>query len=119
MNVLVLDDEPYRHEAFAKRFKNDSVWHVYSFEQFRRALHTNIYDLICFDHDLGERLNGNDAAKFLISSVPSDRWPTKCLVHSWNPEGGVRIERTLRAAGIEVERWMFNTRDVAGWDAGR
>jgi len=112
MKILILDDEPYRHDEFDRTLgSRHEVHHVYSVRQFRHALGAHSFEMICFDHDLGSSETGLDAAMHLVMDVPREKWPVHCLVHSWNPIGAVNIETILRRAGLpHVVRRQFKAR---------
>jgi len=111
MKILFLDDEAVRHEMFDLLMGSEhEIWHAHNFNQFLKQLaRGDRFDVISFDHDLGERFDGNDCAKELVRLV-SARWPSECWVHSWNPVGAERIVSTLTAAGIPTRRRPFSAR---------
>lgn len=108
MNILFLDDDQMRHDAFETAHPNATIWHAYDHPSFLKQLaKLNRFDVISFDHDLGLGANGYDCAMELLMTFPSYRWPTECWVHSWNPVGAERIMRALRNAGIPTIRTSF------------
>lgn len=101
MKILVLDDENYRHDGFETILsEKHEVHHVYSVRQFRHALQSHVFEMICFDHDLADAETGADAARHLVENVRPDRWPRQCLIHSWNPSGALNIESILLGGGL-------------------
>jgi DNA-binding NtrC family response regulator len=110
MNVLILDDETHRHEAFDKQYGGCTVYHAYNLEQFRKHLRATKFDVISLDHDLGTRETGQDAAK-AITSLRTVDVPELCIVHSWFEPGAKEIYRILYSAGIKVEIRRFACRD--------
>jgi len=53
MNILILDDQEVRHQAFAKVYHEHNVVSVRYFWEFVEQLKAN-WDLIHLDHDLGD-----------------------------------------------------------------
>lgn len=57
-------------------------------------LQANKYDMICFDHDLGENQpTGMDIAKWIVSNLD---YKFEFYVHSANPIGRTNIDSLLR-----------------------
>jgi DNA-binding NarL/FixJ family response regulator len=106
MRVLILDDEPWRHEGFDLMLLKHQLTHAYTVDKFAHWLGDGPYDLVCFDHDLGQPTTGMDAARaFVASNHPR----TTCLVHSWNPFGAAAIANVLHKAGHRVLQAPFST----------
>jgi len=78
------------------------VW-AKSYEDFTLAVRYDEtpFDLVCFDHDLGEENTGLDAAKFLVEiyQQTGKKLPV-CRVHSANPVGKERINAFLKDNNI-------------------
>ena len=56
------------------------------------------YDLVCFDHDLGEKYSGYDIAKWMVShNYPSCGFS----IHSMNPVGRTNIRQLLTHYGYK------------------
>lgn len=66
--VLVLDDDKHRHAAFIQNNPNCRVDSAYTCVEAFDLLMTNNYDVICFDHDLGEGSAGE-----YVTSLPFAR----------------------------------------------
>ena len=118
MNILVLDDQQHRHEAFAKRFAGHSVWHVRTYAEARRELAKRRYDRVTLDHDIfdfvtvrGQRreYTGADVARLIAEMHPARR-PERVVVHSQNKSGAKNILAILQAAGLEAEWEMFSAK---------
>jgi hypothetical protein len=96
--VLVLDDDVGRHAAFIQNNPNCRVDSAYTCAEAFDLLMNNHYDVICFDHDLGEGSGGE-----YITSLPFARAvrqqiddggvldSTLLVVHSANPVGAQDI----------------------------
>lgn len=59
MKILILDDQPERHEGFIKIFSrggpnSHKLTHAWTYDQCIEALKNNHFDMICLDHDLGD-----------------------------------------------------------------
>lgn len=119
MNVLVLDDQQQRHDAFARRFAGHSVWHVRTYAEARRELAKRRYDHVTLDHDIfdfvtvrGRRreYTGADVAR-LIAAMHPGRRPGRVVTHSWNSAGARDIVAILGDAGIESAWERFEAKD--------
>jgi hypothetical protein len=113
--LLFLDDDSMRHEWADEFYSLYDVHHAYNIAQFRKALERHHFEVVSFDHDIdgpphapSVRFTGVTCAEWMIQQHP-DRHPDECIVHSWNPSGGDRIEATLRRAGFTVTRRMAGT----------
>jgi len=118
MNILVLDDQQQRHDAFARRFEGHSVWHVRTYAEARRELAKRRYDLATLDHDIfdfvtvrGRRreYTGVDVAR-LIAEMHPERRPGRIAIHSWNRSAALNMQSILRSAGIESDLERFEAR---------
>lgn len=91
-NVLFIDDlrMPTDFEEF------DRVYVARTYSEAIDALYTKTFDLISFDHDLGEDKTGYDIAKFIIENeikIGAFR------VHSMNVVGRFNIVQLLTHYG--------------------
>lgn len=112
MQILILDDDEKRQEAFAKRFRDHDIKHALNstqaIEAFSHAL--DAYDLVYLDHDLEEKVNdpypseitGDDVARWMCEQLPVHKRPGRVIIHSWNPDGARRMGNRLRDAGFRV-----------------
>ena len=104
MKIFVLDDMQVRHNAYKKKFPTAEVVSLYDATSAIEHLLVNLnnYDLICLDHDLGNRIfvsiedknTGSAVAKFL-----SDK-EIKCpiIIHSLNYWGAKNMLQHLPQA---------------------
>lgn len=121
LKVLFLDDSAERqHEIKYMAGRSEVPWdlvQVWNYDQAVEALKEHVFDIASLDHDLGpeayaafakrDPLNTNygkektglDVARFIIS-MPVDRRPKQCIIHSWNSHRAPIMEAELRAAGI-------------------
>jgi CheY-like chemotaxis protein len=98
--ILVLDDEQYRHDGFARRFVGHDVTHARTVAEALDALRGPRFDLAQLDHDLGSGDGtGRDVAEH-IASMPRDLRPRVVVVHSFNPPGARLMVATLKQAGV-------------------
>lgn len=89
MRIFILDDMQARHDACRKKFPDAEIISTYDAKDAITILSANLsYDLICLDHDLGNRIfvstndenTGSTVAKFLADK------DIKCeiIIHSLN-----------------------------------
>lgn len=105
MRILVLDDEPARHELFKAAWGKHDITHAWTADEAEKALDGNRFNLVTLDHDLGpaSRGNGLRVARH-IAQMPEDRQPYKVLVHSANPVGAQAMIDALLRTSIDVQR---------------
>lgn len=120
-NILILDDDPVRHRAYAKKYQDDKVIHAWTYTEFVAAYKSSDWDIVHLDHDIGDNVRtpdtwtdgwgvtrirtGRDAADFITSS---HNRPKKVVIHSINPVGSRAIMGVLRQADIPVVWEPFN-----------
>lgn len=124
MRVLVLDDEPHRHEWFAAEgatlgWRMNHAWSadeaIQTLEQEPRFHVVFLdYDLAVLADDRRRRdgiwitgPNGAVAAGYLAHLLPLGQRPHHVHVHSWNPLGAEHMEGLLTVAGLNVSRRKF------------
>lgn len=120
MRILVLDDSLARHETFKKRLQGHSLTHVTTRDEAIDALNTQPqFDMAYLDHSLGETegpLNPGVPAMDLpsgmhvvehIKSLPLEKRPKTCVVHSMDHQPSHEMVLRLREAGIEAQRQPF------------
>lgn len=57
MKILIVDDNPERHEGFVKIFNKDhELVHAWTYSQSIEYMTSNKFDFVCLDHDLGDYL---------------------------------------------------------------
>lgn len=49
------------------------------------------YETISFDHDLGGEDTGMLVLNWMANDLPAERWPSRILVHSYNPIGAKHL----------------------------
>ncbi len=115
--ILILDDDPYRHEAFKRLVPGRSrIKHAYTAKQAISALdELPAFDVAFLDHDLPKSRDlagvadpgsGLDVAKHIAAMNPRRR-PTQVWIHSHNPTGRRQMAKILRAAGVETVLQRF------------
>jgi CheY-like chemotaxis protein len=117
VKILILDDQQYRHDVYARRFEtfDAEVVHVYNPDEAAEVLGQMTFDLVFLDHRLGYyvyepmpmEVTGLATAK-LIAALPEDMRPKKVVVHSWDTTGSTQMAEVLRAAGIAVSEEPFS-----------
>lgn len=122
MRILILDDNPDRHKTFARNLKGEDLVHVYRYTEVIATLQTQEpFDLVYLDHDLGEfteadkyddygdgvasdgnsrEYTGADVAWFIARKLDQTKWPTRIIIHSWNPVGARRMRDMLCDVGL-------------------
>lgn len=105
MRILVLDDEPARHELFKAAWGKHDITHVWTASEAIRALRETTFELVTLDHDLGPASHGNGlrVARH-IAQMPGALRTMQVCVHSANPVGSAAMLDTLRRAGIDAQR---------------
>lgn len=98
IRVLILDDDPDRHAAFARNNPDCQIDAAYNCHDAITMLYDNWYDIICFDHDLGETPGGQyetsiPFAKFVRQQIDDQGVldTTLFVVHTSNPVGAQDI----------------------------
>jgi hypothetical protein len=118
MKILVLDDMPVRHAAFAKYFASEAVTHVYTYDEARLAMEATTFDVAYLDHDLNDyspgasmygrqELTGEDVARYIAKTLSPGNRPLEVIIHSWNPEGARNMLNILRDIGVKVSYQPF------------
>jgi len=110
MRILILDDDPDRHEWFEKAFSGKDITKAYTYEEAVSALDSGKkYDVVFLDHDLGSVENGVDVATHIAKSIPEHSIPELVWIHSMNPVGARRMEDVLKDRGIRFCRTPFGS----------
>jgi hypothetical protein len=93
--ILIVEDDPQRSQFFADIFKENIIEFASSVQKAYFFLNNKkIYDLICFDYDLGLNAKGDAVAKFMVKHGICRS--AKVLIHSENPEGVEKISTALK-----------------------
>ena len=113
--ILILDDDPKRHDQFRKNYIGHNLIHVHDADTCIEALIENsLFDVIFLDHDLGGRVyvgtdehnTGSTVAKWLAEN------PSKCseniIIHSLNPAGRQNMKAILPHAIEYPFAWTQN-----------
>jgi CheY-like chemotaxis protein len=110
--VLVLDDDPERHDWFRRWYGSLDYTAVHTATQAIQALDGARFDVIFLDHDLGDfatdrasgwtNSTGYDVVQFMVSELPEAKRPELVAIHSWNPAGAQRMQDALMASGIRA-----------------
>lgn len=113
MKVLVLDDEPARHQWF--RAQGWDSTHVTRVQQAVDLLGGfTQWDRLYLDHDLGHDPPGRHVAFWLIEHPEAQ--PSLCtVVHSVNEVSGPKIVREMRQAGRPCVWMPFPILMQQGW----
>jgi len=92
--VVILEDSPMRIAWFQKRIPDLIVCKtVLEFKQYFTS-GRGLCDFVFWDHDLGTKENGEDAAKWFgikFGNQANDYG----VIHSWNSEGAHRMQKLI------------------------
>ena len=123
MKILFLDDERFPADVTWVPYPTDSDFDVVrNYEEFIEAVQANEYDIISFDHDLGEGKTGYDCLKKLceVHSAILEPLPM-AVMHTENSVGAKNMSETylnfqeyIRRAKRRVQR-----ENEAGCSIGR
>ena len=132
LKVLFIDDNPQRHHTFKRNlgfakspYGFIEAKQVWTYDAAVAALTETVYDVVFFDYDLNDhpdlntsyvagvygntKLTGEDIALAMLQ-LPKERWPKRCVIHSWNVGGANILERLLEGAGILTVRREFHAK---------
>lgn len=105
IRILFLDDSRNPSTVFGDFIGHEQVHvdHAETYDEFVDLVKKNVeeYDLVSFDHDLGEEgedaRTGHNAAYFMLEHCMNEnKQPPKFSVHSSNATGADRIIQMLR-----------------------
>ena len=108
MKILILDDDPVRHRAAKRAYAGHQLQHAYNMSDFQNSCLTYRFDMISFDHDIGDNTDGYRLACWFFDTIPMDKWPSLVRVHSMNPVGAKKIIDLVRDNGIFVQGVKLN-----------
>lgn len=114
--ILIIDDEKYRHEyitslVLAKLFNPGdlAVDSAFNATEAQRLMRDTQYDLVFFDHDLGDYSdNGSQIVSALGNSPDYYKLPKAAWVHSMNYAGARNIASKLSCLNIPVKVLDFS-----------
>ena len=120
LSVLVLDDDPDRHAQFTRNNPGCQIDCVYTCQDAVAKVYDQHYDIICFDHDLGEDETGQYATSVPFAKVVRQLIDeggildtTLMVVHSANPVGAQDIlshfARTMNSSFKIPWAWTMRT----------
>ena len=109
MNILILDDQEFRHDGFREAYKDLAVtlFHAYSYNEATQLLDNEVFDYIWLDHDLGTEKDGKDAARY-IALLPKEKLPRCVYIHSANWSGAREMKAILNECGMLAGAYNFN-----------
>lgn len=116
--VLVLEDDPQRHDQFKDRFienGNISYTIVETAEECICLLSSNEYELVMLDHDLGGEVfvassnknTGAEVARWIAENYDNISGEPTFIVHSLNPGGSELMEGVIKKVTDSVCRIPF------------
>jgi CheY-like chemotaxis protein len=92
-NILIIDDETYRHNFFYQVLKGNELYVAKNTTNAKELLKERDYDLVCLDYDLGLKTKGSEAAEFILQEGLCQK--TDILIHSMNKKGFSLLRRML------------------------
>ncbi|GIU81768.1 MAG: hypothetical protein KatS3mg006_0832 [Pyrinomonadaceae bacterium] len=117
ISVFILDDDPYRHAWFKRRFEKDRLDIAQTVEEAKRLLAENSYDAIFLDHDLLPHHYGSDehndyentgyAIAEFLNEHPELQGAATIIVHTRNADAAIPMVQKLRESGRNVEYVPF------------
>ena len=121
MRVLILDDDPKRHEEFARRYCLSERRHVTTVDEAIAVLLAEPpFDVIQLDHDLEDghyarqdlknapnRDNTGYVVAHAICEMAGAKRQKRVIVHSWNRDGAHWMLRLFVEKGLPVEYRPF------------
>ena len=117
IRVFLLDDDPLRHDWFARRFRGDALDAAFDPARAIELLSANHYDAIFLDHDLlpghyetdepDDERTGYAVAAWLAAHPDAQHGAT-VIVHTRNADGALRMVELMRRAGRNPEHVPFH-----------
>lgn len=133
MRILILDDDPARHDWFADHYRGHELVTCWTAAQAIAAL-DQVPDLIHLDHDLelsapgAQRVDGGtwlpdaeaydeerDCGRAVVAAMVERPERPRVIVHSWNARGGRLMVDALERAGFEVSFLPWRWQDDRGF----
>jgi len=110
MNILILEDDHERHEAFLRNLIGANVVIVETATDAIQELSKSVWDYLFLDHDLGgqqmvESGPGTGYKVALWLEQNPDRQPENIIIHSYNPYGSTMMKKALPKAKLRPGCW--------------
>lgn len=103
MNILIVDDQQYRHQLYEKVYAGNDIYHAYTANDAIEVLKEQKFDIVQLDYDLADQHyknldgehqgTGYEVAKY-IEQNPG-LWHMKVILHTMNPFGRSRMYAAL------------------------
>lgn len=114
--VLILDDDPKRHDAFERMMPDAEITRAYTAPQAIQILRDlPAFDLAFLDHDLpmsaklvGVQDPGNGLQVATHIAQNPAKAPHRVWIHTWNHTARLEMAQVLRAARIPVTLQKFH-----------
>ena len=112
-NILILEDNEFRINAFKKQFIGNPPVFVKTAKDAIEQLNKGNWDVLFLDHDLGDEVyvapeeenTGSGVARWLEKH--KDKIPRLVIIHSLNPTGQEYIKAILKEAIIMPFAWII------------
>lgn len=122
ISVFLLDDDPRRHDWFAKRFSGDDLDIADNVNDAKEFLAENSYDALFLDHDLlphhyvsndhDDWANTGYAIAEWLNDNPDLQRAATIVVHTRNADAAIPMVQKLRESGRSVEYVAFPMLDL-------
>jgi hypothetical protein len=122
ISVFLLDDDPRRHDWFAKRFSGDDLDIADNVNDAKEFLAENSYDALFLDHDLlphhyvsndhDDWANTGYAIAEWLNDNPDLQRAATIVVHTRNADAAIPMVQKLRESGRNVEYVAFPMLDL-------
>ena len=114
-NILIIDDDAFRHTTFTVLYNKHELSHVYTYNDALDTLKSNKFDVVFLDHDLQGAYIEDPILTVEKTGLDIAIWMTRNLlekpkvyIHSMNPVGSRMIFMMLSEAGFPVTITPFH-----------
>jgi DNA-binding response OmpR family regulator len=108
MKVLVVDDEPVRHDYVEFKDTGENVYfHAYNFREAEKFLNEEIFDLVRLDYNLKDPAGTGMDVALLITKLPVERRPKQVICHSLDAHRRQLMSEMLKKNNISAAAIEF------------
>ena len=115
MKILILEDSSKRIAWFSEEFKEYDLVIANNSSMAIDILKTMNFDLAMLDHDLGQKIfakSDKNSGFAVAEEIPKNPESVKnVIVHSYNPEGSIRMMKVFEKCGIKAYQMPYGTFD--------
>ena len=96
MKIFILEDSENRIKMFKKHFKDHELDITKDISTAKHLLSTEVYDLICLDHDIdNDEYGSNDTGYDIAVFIKEKNIKTTVVLHTCNSIGASRMGMVL------------------------